>query len=256
MIGAIDDVKIISSFQKRSQTYKKIQNRATHGFIYRIKGSANYYFDGKCLTAKEGELVFLPCGASYEYTTDDSGENLYTSINFTAKIENAALTVYSLENFYGAQHIFQSFSSLWKFGTTSDKYKCVSDFYSVLSYISRIEQSKNQSDNNYALIDPAIEYLKRHIYDADFKISKLHALCGISDTYFRKIFTQKYNMTPKDYLLHARISHARSIIESGDYGSIKEVSESVGYSDSLYFSKAFKKFYGAPPSTIDENDEF
>ena len=254
MLESIDDVKIVSSFQNRSQAYKKIQNRATHGFIYRIKGDAKYYFDGKCITAREGELVFLPCGASYEYTTDDSGENLYTSINFTAKIENSVLAVYSLENLHGAQHILQSFSSLWKFGSPSDRYKCVSDFYSILSYISRIEQSKNQSDKNYDLIDPAIEYLKQHIYDVDFKINKLHALCGISDTYFRKIFTKKYNMTPKEYVLYERISHARSIIDSGDYGSIKEVAESVGYVDSLYFGKAFKKFYGAPPSTIEENN--
>ena len=254
MLESIDDVKIISSFQKPSQPYKRIQNRATHGFIYRIKGYAKYYFDDKCLTVKEGELIFLPCGSSYEYTTSDSEENQYTSINFTAKIENAAMTVYSLEGFHGAHHVFQSFSSLWKFGSPSDKYKCISDFYSILSFVSRIEQTKRLADGSLSVIEPAIEYLKLHIYDTDFKINKLHALCGISDTYFRKIFTKKYNMTPKEYVLYERITHARSIIESGDYGSIKEVAESVGYGDSLYFGKAFKKFYGAPPPTIDENN--
>ena len=43
-----------------------------------------------------------------------------------------------------------------------------------------------------------------------------------------------------------------SILESGDYDSIAEVSELVGYSDPLYFSKAFKKIYGFSPSNINQ----
>ena len=55
-------------------------------------------------------------------------------------------------------------------------------------------------------------------------------------------------MTPKQYLVTERILYAKSIIESGDYGSIKEVSEMVGYNDPLYFSKAFKMICGVSPS--------
>ena len=98
-----------------------------------------------------------------------------------------------------------------------------------------------------------MEYLKKYIYDSSFKINKLHRLCGISDTYFRRIFEAEFNMTPQEYVVTGRISHAKSIIESGDFDSIKEVSELVGYNDPLYFSKAFRKVYGVSPSNINKN---
>ena len=57
-------------------------------------------------------------------------------------------------------------------------------------------------------------------------------------------------MPPKEYVLKERLTHARFIIESGDFDSIKSVAEAVGFSDPLYFSKAFKKLYGFPPSGV------
>jgi AraC-like DNA-binding protein len=252
MLNYAENVKIISSFQKKSKPYGKIQSRATHGFIFRIKGSAKYIFEDRDLKLNEGEMIFLPRGSAYEYTTDTRGENLYTSINFEADFESTKITVYPLDNFHGTNYIFRSFSELWKFGTLSDKYKCLSIFYDLLSYASRIEHLTKANSDKYSLIEPAIEYLKSHVYDSAFKVTRLHRLCGISDTYFRKIFTERFNMGPQEYVLSERISHAKSIIESGDYESIREVSELVGYNDPLYFSKAFRKFYGVAPSDMNK----
>ena len=61
---------------------------------------------------------------------------------------------------------------------------------------------------------------------------------------------ERFNMTPQEYVVAERMSYAKSIIESGDYETIKEVSELVGYNDQLHFSKTFKKYYGYSPSNI------
>ena len=250
MLGYIDNVKIISSFQNRSKPYGKIQSRATHGFLLKIKGFAEYFIDGKSVRVNEGELIFLPKGASYEYVTSQGEDNLYTSVNFEADIENPEVMVYSLADFKSANYMLRGFSEMWKFGTEADKYKCLSDFYDLLSYISRLEHQNRDARGNYDRIASAIDYLKNHIYDTNFKVDKLHRLCGISDTYFRKIFISIFAITPQQYVLKERITHARLIIESGDYDSIKSVAESVGYGDPLYFSKAFRKYYGFSPTDI------
>lgn len=62
-----------------------------------------------------------------------------------------------------------------------------------------------------------------------------------------KIFKKIYNTTPQEYVLSNRLSYAKQIIESKDYFSIYEVAKAVGFSDPLYFSKAYKKFYGFSP---------
>ena len=87
MLGYVDDVKIVSSYQKESKPYGKNESRATNGFILKIKGNTEYYIDGKRISVKAGDLVFLPKGLSYEYINSGE-ERLYTSINFYANIEN------------------------------------------------------------------------------------------------------------------------------------------------------------------------
>ncbi len=244
-------MKIISSFHKTSKLYGKIESRATHGFIFKIKGSTEYLIDGKRFVIHEGDTIFLPKGSSYEYRASDQ-DSYYTSINFEASFENPQTAIYSFFDFYGANYITESFSELWKFGSEADKFKCLSIFYDFLSYIIRLDALKHEDKIKYDIIKPAIEYLKANIYDGALKTEELHFLCGISDTYFRKIFKSRFNMNPKEYLLYERITHAKSIIESGDFDSIKEVALSVGFNDALYFSKAFKNLYGFPPSRSDE----
>ncbi|MBQ7333496.1 MAG: helix-turn-helix transcriptional regulator [Clostridia bacterium] len=250
MLNYIDDLKIVSSFHKTSKLYGKVENRLTHGFIFRTKGAAEYFFDNKKLTVDESEFIFLPKGMKYEYRTVSNEANFYTSINFEASFVNPSVEVYPIANFHGANYVTESFSELFKFGTQSDKCKCLSILYDLISYILRLDTLKAEEKNKHTLIEPAIEYLKRNIYESSLKIEKLHNICGVSDTYFRKIFKSRFNMSPQEYILYERITHAKTILESGDFESIKEVALSVGYSDALYFSKAFKKFYGFPPSYI------
>lgn len=249
MFGYTESVKIISSFKKPSKMYGKITSRVCHGFIFKINGYTDYFFENKTVRLNAGEFIFLPKGTSYEYRPS-SECSLYTSINFEATLDNASPQVFSQEIFHDSNYIIQSFSELWKFGSASDKYRCCALVYELLSCVSKFEHPGTKKKRKYALIDPAVEYLKSHLHDSKLKTNKLHCLCGISDTYFRKIFTARFNMTPREYVLTRRITDAKAIIESGDYDSIREVSFSVGYCDPLYFSKAFKKFYGFPPSNI------
>jgi len=246
----MEDLKIISSFKNRTKPFGKINGRATHGFLFKLKGTTQYFFEDRTITLNAGEVIFLPRGAIYSYTTTSADESLYMSINFQATIENPVVKVYLLKYFHGATYLTENFSQLWKFGTPADRYRCLSAFYDLLAYLSEMEEGKGQGKNKYRAIEPALEYLKLHIYDPDFKLDKLHRLCGISGTYFRKLFEECFHISPQEYVLAERISHAKSILESGDFESIREVAEQVGYRDPLYFSKVFRRFYGFPPSEI------
>ena len=172
MLSYTEDVKIISSFHKISKKYGKIESRKTHGFIFRIKGCAEYSFDGKSIILNEGQVIFLPKGAKYDYTTN--GDTLYTSINFEASFTSTPeISVFSIENFHGAEYINESFSELFKFGAESDKLKCLSILYDLLSYFLRQQKLSIEDKNKYELIEPAVEYLKKRIYDPECKIENL-----------------------------------------------------------------------------------
>lgn len=248
MIDFIKDINIISSYHTKSKLYAKIQSRKTNGFILKQSGVSEYIINDKNITLSENKMIFLPKGSDYQYTSSPDG--MYTSINFDATIDNPEPRVYSLEDFREVNFIHESFSYLFKFGSITDKYKCLSVFYELLSYVSRIENLNRLEKNKYHIIEPAVEYLKTHIFDLNLKIDNLHRLCCISDTYFRNLFIARFNVTPQEYVISKRISQAKSILESGDFDSIEEVSKLVGYKDPLYFSKSFKKIYGFSPSSV------
>lgn len=244
----ISNLSIVSSFSRESKPYNKIINRKYHSFIFRLTGQEMYFFDNKNITVKAGEMLFIPKGTTYSYKTISDIKSSYTLINFLGDFPLTTPHSYSLENFYDADYIRTHFYTLWNWGNESEKYKCVSLFFSLVSYILMVEHTNYPDRKKFDIIEPAVKYLKEHIYDCSFKTEQLHLLCDLSNTYFRQIFLNKFGMTPQNYIISKRMSHAKLIIESGDFNTIKEVAESVGYKDPLYFSKVFKKRYGVTPS--------
>lgn len=56
-------------------------------------------------------------------------------------------------------------------------------------------------------------------------------------------------LTPNEYLLEIRFNKARTMLESGTHQTVKSIIYSVGFKDTAYFSKQFKKRFGKLPST-------
>lgn len=252
MFDNIENLKIISSFRKNNIAGNTIKNRDSHVFFIRIHGSVLYEFSDKSIVTNPGEMIFIPRGSSYTYTrlSDDA---MYASINFQCDfIEEPQPVCFPLDNFYETDYISNHFTHMWNLGSQADRYKCISHFYNLLAYISTIENSNYSEKKKIKIIEPAITYLKEHIYDSSLKTDTLNNLCGISNTYFRQIFVSNFGTTPQEYITSKRLSHAKSIIDSGDYDTIGEVALSVGYNDPLYFSKVFKKAYGTCPSSINK----
>ena len=95
-------------------------------------------------------------------------------------------------------------------------------------------------------IQPGMDYITEH-FTEDFEIERLSAMCGMSHTYFKKIFTAACNMPPKAYITHLRIQYACDLLKSGQY-KISDIAETVGYKNVYYFSKVFKAQTGIAPS--------
>ncbi len=251
MFDHIENVKIISSFHNINRPGGKIEKRPTNVFFIRTHGNARYDFPTKSISVSKGEVIFIPKGAAYIYKTFPEGA-ASTSICFEADFAAPEPILFSLHHFYKAEYIGNHFSTLWNFGTQAERYKCLSLFYDLLSYLSTLENTSYADKKKFSVIDPAVMYLKAHIFDEALHSCKLHRLCGISDTYFRKIFVSRFGMNPQEYITAKRLSHAKSVLESGDYDTVREIAQSVGYSDPLYFSKVFKKRYGISPSDINK----
>jgi len=247
MLNNIENLKIICVLHHMTKPYGKVESRKANTFIIRVRGSMQYFFEDRTLTLNQGEMIFLPKGCSYEYKKVSEGDAIATIINMEGDFGDMGVSCYSIKDFYNAEYIMHNFADLWKFGSQSQKYECFALLYSLIAYVSNLEELKYQDKKKQSVIEPALAYLQRHIYDSDLKIDELHHLCGVSDTYFRKIFIARFGTSPKNYVLGKRISYAKSIIDSGEFSTVRELALMVGYKDPLYFGKVFKQHYGASP---------
>ena len=248
MFSNIENLKIVNAFYGNSSLQKDFYNRQTHGFVFKVNGESLYKFKNKETILAENDILFIPQGENYSVKRLSNKESRYALINFTADLNNPSPKTYRLENFSDIAFIFDKLIKLWLFQNTPNHYRSLSLFYEILSYISMADQHNYCGIKKKSIIEPAIKYLEEHIFDINLKTKKLHTLCGVSDTYFRKIFISDYGVSPKQYITNKRLTQARNILNSGDYSYIYDVAESVGYTDPLYFSRIFKKHYGYFPS--------
>ena len=84
-------------------------------------------------------------------------------------------------------------------------------------------------------------------FRGDFDREKLGANFGYNKNYLTTLFSECFGMSPGQYVVKKRIELAKEIIDRAGDLKIKEISERVGYNDSLYFSRVFKVQTGYSP---------
>ena len=95
------------------------------------------------------------------------------------------------------------------------------------------------------MIRRAKEYLRTHFREPH-AVKNAAEICGISERWFRELFSAAYAMTPNQYLALQRIEYAKELLHSGSY-SLEETAVLCGFRDVYYFSKCFKNRTGFSP---------
>lgn len=94
-------------------------------------------------------------------------------------------------------------------------------------------------------MERALAYLQAH-YTEEITVEQLAGQAGFSANHFTKLFRQRMNLTPSQYLAEQRMRLAKQLIANNV--QIKAVAQQVGYRDEHYFSRVFKKWEGVAPS--------
>lgn len=92
----------------------------------------------------------------------------------------------------------------------------------------------------------AMAYVHTH-YAEQVSLKDIAAYVGLSEQHLIRSFRKESGITPIDYLKRYRIRQAKALLEAGDK-SITEVALEVGFSDSSYFARVFRREVGVPPS--------
>lgn len=94
-------------------------------------------------------------------------------------------------------------------------------------------------------IKEALTYIEQN-FQNDISVEDIAAVCGLNRSYFGKIFKDAIGKTPQQFLLTYRMIKATELLKL-THLSIGDISNAVGYSNQLHFSRAFKNVYGVSP---------
>lgn len=102
---------------------------------------------------------------------------------------------------------------------------------------------------------PTLQQAKEFI-DTNFlqikKIKEVANHCLMSEYHFFRTFKEAYKTTPYQYLTEQKMQLAKYLLKASKH-SISEIALSCNFPDVFTFSKAFKKFYGIPPSVMKQS---
>ena len=105
-----------------------------------------------------------------------------------------------------------------------------------------VENSSGRADNTELMIKKAVQYINDN-YDKKISLDDIAGYVGISKYYFSVLFKKEKDITFSSYLNSVRIEKAKQLLKNPQT-TINDVVYEVGFNDSQYFSKTFKKYAG------------
>ena len=224
------------------RTYQGIVMNEPHGRrIY-------YFSDGTELLTEPNEIFFLPKGSTYRVVPlhnmePDSG---CYCINFISDIKALPFSV-KPKNPEHYLKLFDTASRLWRSMDKTAHNLVARTVYDIILGLEKDTRGAYMPNSKDALLEPAMERIQNGYTDPELSIKELASLCGVSETYFRKLFAAKHGTTPKEYLINLRIRYAKKLLSSGEL-SVSAVAFMCGYTEPCHFSREFSRITGICPS--------
>lgn len=125
---------------------------------------------------------------------------------------------------------------------TADPRKLAERLYELLiRYIGQEFQEAHVEDK----IRLAIQYMQQN-FERNIAINELAERYGMSPNYFSTMFKRETNQSAIAYLTNLRVQKAVWYLENTEDSAV-DISQRVGYEDSQYFFRVFKKTMGMTP---------
>ena len=238
----------------------------SHSIVYIVNGKARINtYDGNEIIVENGEMLFMPRDS---YTISDYLRNGNT------------MEVYLL---FFDHEIAMKFLSSYKSKTRAINTICkLQTPDNIILYLENIHRLRFDNHHDKALLElKLLEFLhlisqenrenfiatlqaseshkqKRDIasimsehFDKNLTVADFAALSGRSLSTFNREFKQRFNKTPKKWLIEKKMAKAKKLLTAGL--NVTESAFEVGYSNISNFIKAYKSVYKQTPKDMQKN---
>ncbi|TNJ64815.1 helix-turn-helix domain-containing protein [Paenibacillus hemerocallicola] len=233
-------------------------------FLYATRGGAQVWLDGVPHTAQRFHVFHGGKGLCLDIRAKECFEYYMILYKATASLPGKQEIVRIMDTnnpfqmqFGFAPHypialldIVERMNKQWGLAGLLEKLQVKTLFHQFIYELmwqldnQRIESSKPDP------VGQAVRYMHQQ-YGQPITLESLADMLDCNTRQFLRMFKSRHNTSPIDYLTHVRLTRAKELLLQTDC-TLKEIAESVGYSDSYYFSRVFKKYEGVSPTSFKE----
>jgi AraC-like DNA-binding protein len=245
--------------------------------LYILEGEVDVTINGRVLTAETGSVVLFPPKSVHGIDfASGCTKTKYDVIKFdpanlpTSKLDETDIRtiLHGLDNTGASLLISPKDLSQWKMRSLFESiikenqsrdyaYSLMisSDLLKILGYFVRIWKKEGLTPSgkgvhpSYELhFDMISEYIDSHYFEP-LTVEKLATMCNVSHATFSRNFQKRFGMSCKEYITSTRINIAENMLHFSNY-DIAFIAQEVGFTDSSYFIRCYKKLKGITPKQV------
>jgi transcriptional regulator GlxA family with amidase domain len=92
------------------------------------------------------------------------------------------------------------------------------------------------------------EMVRENLCSPHLNVDHLAELMGLSRTVLYRMVHERANMSPNQLIQEMRLLHARELLESGQYATLQQVAQAIGFRSTDYFSRLYRARFGMSPA--------
>jgi AraC-like DNA-binding protein len=127
-----------------------------------------------------------------------------------------------------------------------DQYILSSRLYQILMDIYRLQKVTSAIAPN---LEHATRFIEQEYANPALTVHDIAHQAGLSSFHFARLFRQQLGVSPNVFLTQVRMNHARNLLMFTQF-PIKQIAHLVGFSDSSYFCKIYRRHHRHSPGSI------
>ncbi|PYI54604.1 AraC family transcriptional regulator [Paenibacillus flagellatus] len=224
-----------------------------------LSGRGTFQCMGRTYELSAGDSFFIFPGELIRYTADEHSPWTYRWIGFRGDRAEELLSGLGITQHRAvakpirhrrAAALFRAIERTFETAEPGSDMRSGGLMRQLLAEYAR--EDGNESRGSEGKRSPIEEQVERTIrwltvqYSQPISIENMSRSLGYNRTHLSKMFKQYTGMTPMHFLLKIRMERAKLLLL--EQLTVEQVAASVGFTDPLYFSKQFKKWYGRSPT--------
>ena len=204
--------------------------------------------DGKPFRAVQGNAVLLDCYCPHRYTSATGWQALWVHFDgpgargyydWITRAGGPVLTPGNFEELHSRlAGLFRQFDT----GSIPGEGRMAREIAGALGLLLEPPEAPPGS----SVLDGVLRTINENLH-RELSVRQLAEQAHFSEYHFIRLFRSQVGMTPRQYIITARMERARHLLKTTDL-PLETISEQVGYTSDSVFCTQFKRRYGVTPT--------